>query len=151
MAPEEVEALLAVSEVDRSGLVRVKAQTEVTQDGSCALLGFCGLSLGSAQHHEVVGIADDFTGATFLPGPIECVQVEVGQEGRGHPSLGRPRARLGDAPSIQHPCLQPLSDQLQHPSVRYPLADQGEKPLVVNRAEEVPNVRFADEVIYFCG
>ncbi len=36
--------------------------------------------LGSAQHHEVVRIADDFSGATLGPGPVEGVQVDVGQE-----------------------------------------------------------------------
>ena len=81
MAPEEVEALLALPEVDHSGLVRMKAQTEVTEDGGCPPLGFFGLLLGRAQHHEVVRVADDFSGATLGPGPVEGVQVDVGQEG----------------------------------------------------------------------
>jgi hypothetical protein len=33
VAPEEVKALLAFSEVDHSGLIRMKAQTEVTEQG----------------------------------------------------------------------------------------------------------------------
>jgi len=56
MAAEEVKALLALAEVDHTGLVRMQAQAELAQDDSCRLLGLLGLlgrRLGLAQHHEV--------------------------------------------------------------------------------------------------
>ena len=80
VAPEEVEALFPLPEVDHTGLVRVEGETEVTEDGGRPPLGFFGLLLGRTQHHEVVRIADDFPGATLGPGPVEGVQVDVGQE-----------------------------------------------------------------------
>ena len=46
MAPEEVKALSTLLEVDHSGLVRMRAQTEVTQYGGGPVLGFFGLFLG---------------------------------------------------------------------------------------------------------
>jgi len=78
MAPEKVKALLALPEVDHTGLVRVQGQPEVAQDGSRPPLGLLGLLLGRAQHDEVVRVADDFSRAMFCPGPVEGVQVDVG-------------------------------------------------------------------------
>ena len=78
MAPEKVKALLALPEVDHTGLVRVKGQTEVAQDGSRLPLGLLGLLSGRAQHDEVVRVADDFSHAMFYPGPVEGMQVDVG-------------------------------------------------------------------------
>ena len=77
MAPEEVEALSPLPEVDHSGLVRMEGETEVAQDGGGPPLGFLGLFPGRAQHHEVVRIADDFSDTMLGPGPVEGVQVDV--------------------------------------------------------------------------
>ena len=79
MAAEEVEALSPLPEVDHSGLIRVKGETEVTQDGVSQPLGLLGLDPGRAQHHEVVRIADDFSHARLCPGPVEGVQEDVGK------------------------------------------------------------------------
>jgi len=79
MAPEKVKALLALPEVDHTGLVRVQGQPEVAQDGSRPPLSILGLMLGRAQHDEVVRVADDFSHAMFDPGPVEGVQVDVGK------------------------------------------------------------------------
>jgi hypothetical protein len=135
VAPEEVEALAPTAEVDHSGLVRMEREPEVTQDGGRPPLGFLGLALRGAQHHEVVRVADDFPGAMPRPGPIEGVQVNVGKEGRDDPSLRSPGDRLGEHPVCQHSCTQPLAKELEHPTIRYPLADQREKSLVVDLAE----------------
>jgi len=80
VAPEEIESLFALPEVDHSGLVRVQGETEVPQEGFRSALGLLGLLPGRAQHHEVVRIADDFSHAPLGPGPVEGVQVDVGQE-----------------------------------------------------------------------
>ena len=66
---------------------------------------------------------------------------------RHDPALGGPGDRLGDHPVDQHPGTQPLPQQFEHPPVRHPLADQGEQPLVVDRAEEVPDVGLEDELL----
>ncbi len=69
---------------------------------------------------------------------------------RSHdPTLGRPRDRLGDDTSVQHPGAQPLSKELEHPSVRHPLADQSEKSLMVDRAEEVLDVGLEHKGVAF--
>ncbi len=124
MATEEVEALPAFPEVDHCGLVRVQLQAKLTQDGSRPLLGLLGLFLGLAQHHEVVRIADQLPGATLSPGPVEGVQVDVGQQRGDDPALGRPRDRLGCRPLDHHPGTQPLAEQLEHPPVRDTFLDQ---------------------------
>jgi site-specific DNA recombinase len=66
-----------------------------------------------------------------------------------HPSLGRPRDRLGDDTIDQYPCLQPLSQKFEYPPVRHPLIDQVEKSLVVDGAEEVLDVGFEDKLLSF--
>ena len=55
----------------------------------------------------------------------------------GEMTLGSPRDRLGENPSFQHPCTQPLTEQLQHPPVRDALSDHFEQTLVVDLAEGV--------------
>jgi len=65
---------------------------------------------------------------------------------RSHdPALGRPRDRLGAHPLDHHPGTQPLAEQLEHPPVRDTFLDQGEQPLMVDFAEEVPDVGLEDE------
>ena len=69
---------------------------------------------------------------------------------RSHdPALGSPRDRLGDHPVGQHPGTQPQSKELEHPPVRHPLADQAEQSLLVDFAEEVPDVGLEDELAAF--
>ncbi len=94
VAPEKVKAFMPTTEVDHSGLVRMKRQAKLTQDGSCLPLGSLGLLLGRAQHHEGVRIADDFSSATLDPGPVKGMQVDVG-EGRYDCPLGGSGDRLG--------------------------------------------------------
>lgn len=103
VATEEVEALFALPEVDHSGLVRVQAQTKLTQDGGRPPLGRLGLCLGLAQHHEVVRVADNFSGATLRPGPVEGVQVDVGQQRGDDPALGVPVTVSVTTPSTSTP------------------------------------------------
>jgi len=113
----------------------MKAQTELTQDRGRPLLSLLGLFPGLAQHDEVVRVADDFPDATLNPGPVEGVQVDVGQQRGDDPALRCARDRLGAHPSLQHPCTQPLSEQFEHPPVRHPLADQSQQPLMVDRTK----------------
>ena len=80
VAAEEVEALPAFPEVDHSGLVRMEAETELAHDRSRLRWACSACALGRAQHHEVVRVADDFSNATLGPGPVEGVQVDVGQQ-----------------------------------------------------------------------
>jgi hypothetical protein len=50
----------------------MQRQAEVAQDDSCLPPGLLGLLLGRAQHHELVRVADEFSGATLGEGPVEC-------------------------------------------------------------------------------
>jgi len=71
VAPEKVKALAPLPEIDHSGLIRMKRQTQLTQDGSCLPLGLLGLLPRVTQHYEVVRIADDFSGTMLGPGPAQ--------------------------------------------------------------------------------
>ena len=82
MAPEEIKASLAFPEVDDSGLVRVQAETEVGHQLSCELVCSLGLLPGRAGDDEIIRVADKLADATLSPGPVESVQVDVGQERR---------------------------------------------------------------------
>jgi len=69
---------------------------------------------------------------------------------RSHdPALRSPRDRLGEDPNFQHPCTQPLTEQLQHPPVRHTNLDHLEQTLVVDLAEEVLDVGLEDELSSF--
>jgi len=61
VAPEKVEALTPTPEVDHSGLLRMEQEPEFTEEGGRPPLGFLGLALRGAQHHEVIRVADDFS------------------------------------------------------------------------------------------
>jgi hypothetical protein len=66
---------------------------------------------------------------------------------RDDPTLGSPRDRLRKRPICHHTCTKPSTKELQHPSVRHPLAEQRQELVVVDLAEEVRNVGLEDEAL----
>ena len=62
-----------------------------------------GLLHGLADHHEVVRVADELPGALLGPGPIERVQVNVGQQRGNDPALGVPVTVSETTPSANTP------------------------------------------------
>src|SRR6266540_731016 len=74
--------------------------------------------------------------AATLPYSVERVEVDVGEKRRDHAALGTPQIGASPNPFLHHTRLQPLPQELQYPSVRYPLPDQLEQ-LVVGDLIEV--------------
>ena len=115
---------------------------------SGASLGFVGLGASRTQHHEIVRIADDFTRATFGPGSVEGVQVDVGEERGDNPTLGRARDRLGhDTPSANTPARNHWRSNLstRRSETRSPTSERS--LLVVDLAEEVLDVGLKDKLL----
>ena len=67
--------------------------------------------------------------------------------GRDHPALRRPGDRPLELPVHHHPCLQPQADQLEHPPVRHPAGHLGEQPIMIDLAEEVPDIKIRRELV----
>jgi len=67
--------------------------------------------------------------------------------GRDHPALRRPGDRPLELPVHHHPCLQPQADQLEHPPVRHPAGHLGEQPIMIDLAEEVPDIKLRRELV----
>jgi hypothetical protein len=64
--------------------------------------------------------------------------------GENHAALRGPGDRRPDHSVLHHPCLEPQTQQLDHPPVRHPLSDQTQQLLLVKLAEEVANVGLCD-------
>ena len=59
------------------------------------------------------------------------------------PPWGTP-VTVSRRPLVHHPCLEPQTQQLEHPPIRDPLRHQPQQLLLINRAEIVPNVGLCD-------
>ena len=70
---------------------------------------------GGGEDHEIVRIPDQRPQAgRLLPGLVDDVEGDVGQQRRDGRTLGSPRLGVGDHPVLEHPCPQPPPQQLQH-------------------------------------
>jgi hypothetical protein len=69
------------------------------------------------------------------------VQIDVGEQRRDHPALRSTRDRPLGHPTNHHPCLQPLTQQFEHPPIRDPPADLGQQTVVVDLAEEISDIK----------
>lgn len=90
---EEVKSLACRGEVDDPGFVRRELKPELGQQprqGASRSLCLPGLPAGQ---HKIVGIARELPKppVAFLPGPVEGVQVHVGEARCGVPPLPRTR------------------------------------------------------------
>ncbi len=83
-----------------------------------------GLCRAAAQHHTVIGVAHQLTHPTGREFGVEHMQVDVGQQRRDHPALRSARDRPRHHPINQHTCLQPLTQQFEHPPIRDPPTHQ---------------------------
>jgi hypothetical protein len=80
MTPQEIEALPALPEIDHTGLVRVQRQTQSAEQDRRPTRSVLSLLLRRAQHHEIIRETDELPDTVLVPGPIERVQVDVGQQ-----------------------------------------------------------------------
>jgi len=87
---------------------------------------FPGPRLRGARRYEIIGISDQHTelATPRRPNPIQLVRVDVGQQLRDPSALRCARQRLSHRPILHHSRFQPLSDYLQHPSIRDALLHQ---------------------------
>ena len=142
MAAEEVEALFAVVELDSPRLVRVQLETQALQDDPDAFLRLLAILPGAAHHHEVVRVPHQRSQRSAVAGPqdIEHVQIDVRHQRRDDPALRCARDRRRDGPVFHHPGLEPLPQQLEHPTIRDASSDQLHQLVVVDAPEGVADV-----------
>jgi hypothetical protein len=145
MAAEEVKPLPAFTQVNHSRLLRMQLQPQPGQHHAGKLTGLPGLSLAAARNDEIVRIADERAVSAVSERSVQGVQIDVREQRGDHPALRSPGHRTPELALIHHPCLEPLADQLDHPSVRDPLSDHRQQPVVVDLPEIVPNVGFENE------
>jgi site-specific DNA recombinase len=67
--------------------------------------------------------------------------------GRDHAALRGPGDRPLKTLLRHHTCLQPQTDQLQHPPVRHPPPHLGEQPLMADLTEEAPDIELRDKAV----
>ena len=79
MAPEEVEALAPARKVDRPRLLRMQLEPEPREHEAHAPSRFLHLRFRVAEHHEIVGIADQCAHmrTSVFPYPVEDMQVDI--------------------------------------------------------------------------
>ncbi len=105
-------------------------------------MGLLGLLQAVAHDDEVVREADDLTHNVLGPGRVERMQEDVGQHRRDDPALRCTGDRLDHRPN-----LDPLTQQLQDPTIRHAPLDERHEPVVIDRPEEVPDVRLEHELL----
>src|SRR6266446_4500489 len=147
--PEEVQACSFLLQVDQSCLLPVDLQPHPLlqlrlDEGAQAL------ALMARQHHEVIGVAHQLCLCPVrrpcrrMEHLVEVVQVEVCQQRRDHPALGRAACRPGGLRRppwgggwFDHFGFQPAAEQVEDRPVCDPHTHTGHE-LVVRYRVEVP-------------
>lgn len=146
--PAEIESLRASGETDDAGLVGMQPQPEASQHVCDPTVSLDGSLAGRAQDHEVVGVSHEHTqSAALLPGAIQHVERDVGQQRRDRRSLRRARGDLVHAVVLEHPGSQPPAQQLQHPPIRHASSDLAHQRVVIDRTEAVRHVGVEHPVV----
>src|SRR5215472_2360705 len=63
------------------------------------------------------------------------MQIDVRHQRTDHSSLRGPDLRCSPLPSLHHPGLQPLPQQLQHPPITHSPTHQRQQEIVINRVK----------------
>jgi hypothetical protein len=92
VAAEEVEALLAIEELDPPRLVRVQREPETPQDHPDAFLGPLAILRGAAHHHEVVRVAHQRPQGSAVAHPQDVEHIVALRFGRKPYETGRKSA-----------------------------------------------------------
>lgn len=87
-----------------------------------------------------VGEAHQLPCAVGLPFPVKPVQVDVTEQRRDHPALGRAGDRLADRPVLHHPGAQHRAQQFEDVAVTDAFLDRLHQPVMRNRLETRGNV-----------
>ena len=115
----------------------MQPQPERGQDLPHQPAGLFGPCLRRAEDDEVVGIPHQHPEPppVALPGLIEDVQRDVGEQRGDRRTLRGARHRVGDHPALEHSRPQPASQQLQHRPVRHPAGHLGHQGVVIDLVE----------------
>src|SRR6266487_4990791 len=142
IASQEDESLLAEPKLDNPRLVRVQRQAEPVHDETEAPQRLFRVCLAPAEHDRVIRVTHQLTKVPALafPQQIENVQVDVGEQRRDDPALGATQVRALPPAVHQHPRLQPLPQEFEHPAVRYALFHEPHQLPVVDGVEKLLNV-----------
>lgn len=113
MKTKEIKSLASQRQVNNPGLGRLRFQTEVGQQARQPFQGGFGLPTGRAHHQRVVGIAHQHPVLPCLPGPVDPVQEDVGQQRRYHPALRSASDRPADLSVLHDSGPQHRAQKLQ--------------------------------------
>jgi hypothetical protein len=83
---EKVQPLPAFAQLHDPGLGVLEREPELGEDRPQRIKRVLGFPASSAQHDNVVRVADQDPISTLGPPPVEPVQIDVAQQGRDHPA-----------------------------------------------------------------
>src|SRR5437588_7732836 len=117
--PEKVEPLTPGSHIDHLGLRRVERQLQAAEDDPDPPQRLARLRLRPAQHDGIIGIPDQLAqlATAVFPDSIEFVEHHIRQHARDYATLGYALVAGKQLPIVQYASIQPLPQQLEHPSV----------------------------------
>ena len=137
---EEVKACLVVRD---HGLFFGELQLEFRELGANKLHGGDRLVDRPAEDDEVIGIAHELESRP-LHDMVEIVQVQVGEDGRDDAPLGRSGGRGAYRPFLHDARAKELPDEVGRRTVGNGVPDFGHEELLIERTEEVADVRVND-------
>jgi hypothetical protein len=124
------------TELDQTGLLRVELERELRESFAKLVQAPIGFRLVLEADDEVIRIADDDDIATSALAPVvdpqieDIVQIDVCQQWRDTPALGRPLLCTVHFPFFQHASLEPLFDVADDTLVPDSVFDETDQPFV---------------------
>ncbi len=139
---QEIQPLTVLHQMHDPGLRRLRFQPEVGQQDRQPRKRSLGLLPGIAHDNRVVGVSDQHTVPTFIPCPIDPVQVDVRQQRGSDPALWSashrpPYPAVLHDPGAEHHPHQPQNSRITD-AFRYRLHQLIER----DRLEAIGDVRF---------
>ncbi len=141
---EEVKALASFAQVHDPRLGLLGSQPKRSQDDPQRVERVTSIVLAVAHHDEIVGVADQRAAPASPPGPVEPVQVDVGEQRRDDPALRRPGVAAHDRALPHHPSTQHRAQQSQEFAIDGPFLDRRHQPVVGNLLKTRGDVRLDD-------
>src|SRR3954452_13877304 len=93
------------------------------------------------SRRTVVGVANKRSLAARLPGPVEPVEVDVGQQWRYHAALRGARHAALDRPVLHHSGAQHGAQKLKDVAVTDPCLDRLHQPVMRDHLKAIGDVR----------
>ena len=141
METEEVKAFDEVRDLRLGG--RQRQSQLLPEGGVYKLQSLFGLGVGAAQHHEVVGIADEPI-ADACQTLVKDIQDDIRQEWRNHPALRCASDRRTKRTLFHHASGEELAEETQDIPVGNPVGHQVEDKVMGDIVEEGLNIGIHD-------